>query len=491
MPHARTRLGAAAAALAVGFSSIAGPLTPPAGPPMSTGKTLTQVEPRIDIATVPGDAGTNHIITQPGSYYLSGDVVTGPHTVCIEVRAPNVTIDLNGFTLTDDQSQGFGGGDGVRIRADLASNVVVRNGQIDVANTGVDFINGASTVLVEDVRVRSGPNGVVLGPNSVARRVSVVGASIHVEGDHCVIDSCEVVSEGPGIIDFGPSFGGTVVRNTVVAGQGINPVRGVSLGLDTTIENTLVRNSTSGISVGNRSVVRDTLVTNVFGGTSPNGITAGIRSTIENVTIVDVGGNGVEIAEGARVAGVSVSGFNATGIVAGTSALIEGSSVNSGTVSGIVASTGSIVRGCLIEDIGSTAVAIDASLVSDTAIRGADTGISMGTSSTAIGNQISAVRVDGVRGFNDNLVMHNQIDGIGSGSTGITMSVGDNRIDSNLITDHDTGIFVAPGNLVIRNALAGTATTITGSGAGNSGVAGIAISVTSLNALNPFANIAF
>ncbi|HEX8877066.1 MAG TPA: hypothetical protein VF777_09980 [Phycisphaerales bacterium] len=62
-------------------SSLAGPLSPPDGPVMSTGKTLTEVEPRIalTLANTPGDTiGSGDATpsffksTSHGSYYLTG-----------------------------------------------------------------------------------------------------------------------------------------------------------------------------------------------------------------------------------------------------------------------------------------------------------------------------------------------------------------------------------------------------------------------------------
>ena len=41
-----------------------GALTPPAGP-AATMKTLTQVEPRTDIATLPGDGNDQYILANP------------------------------------------------------------------------------------------------------------------------------------------------------------------------------------------------------------------------------------------------------------------------------------------------------------------------------------------------------------------------------------------------------------------------------------------
>ncbi|HRJ49802.1 MAG TPA: hypothetical protein PKU91_04680, partial [Phycisphaerales bacterium] len=90
-------LGTVIGAMAVS----AGPLDPPAGPVAGTYKTLTEVEPRIAINAVntPGGANSLFRITQPGSYYLTGNItgVIGKHG--IEIAASGVTIDLMGFDL--------------------------------------------------------------------------------------------------------------------------------------------------------------------------------------------------------------------------------------------------------------------------------------------------------------------------------------------------------------------------------------------------------
>src|SRR3954471_5647699 len=53
-----------------------GALTPPAGPPAPTMKSLDQIEARIilNAANAPGDATSSYIISTPGSYYLTGNV---------------------------------------------------------------------------------------------------------------------------------------------------------------------------------------------------------------------------------------------------------------------------------------------------------------------------------------------------------------------------------------------------------------------------------
>src|SRR5262245_27803441 len=79
----------------------AGTLTPPPGPIAPTFKTLGEIEPRIAInaANTPGTALALFQIAQPGSYFLTGNVIGVPGKAGIEISASNVTLDLNGFTL--------------------------------------------------------------------------------------------------------------------------------------------------------------------------------------------------------------------------------------------------------------------------------------------------------------------------------------------------------------------------------------------------------
>src|SRR5262252_4521225 len=82
--------------------ALAGPLNPPPGPVASSYKTLTEVEPRtaINAANTPGDSGCLFKITQPGSYYLAANVQGVAGKSGIDIASGNVTIDLNGFSLT-------------------------------------------------------------------------------------------------------------------------------------------------------------------------------------------------------------------------------------------------------------------------------------------------------------------------------------------------------------------------------------------------------
>src|SRR5438093_7800183 len=78
-----------------------GPLDPPAGPVTSTYKTLTEVEPRtaVNAVNTPGDFNSLFKISQPGSYYLTGNITGVASKHGIEIVASGVTLDLNGFDL--------------------------------------------------------------------------------------------------------------------------------------------------------------------------------------------------------------------------------------------------------------------------------------------------------------------------------------------------------------------------------------------------------
>src|SRR5205085_10668680 len=99
--------------------------------PAPLGKTLAQLEPRTDIATLPGTATAVCTITAAGSYYLTGNLSGASGKDTISVTVPGVTIDLNGFSLV--------GTDAARaaILASSATSLTVRNGRVVGGTYGV------------------------------------------------------------------------------------------------------------------------------------------------------------------------------------------------------------------------------------------------------------------------------------------------------------------------------------------------------------------
>lgn len=178
-----------------------GSLNPPPGAPGATMKTLTEVEPRtaINAANTPGTSGGNgnfgaeYIISNPGSYYLTGNVTAAANHHGIWVQADNVTIDLNGFTISGVSSSG----DGINLSGH--SQITVRNGIITGCRLGLDN-NSGTDCRYENLTV------------SACREIGIRS------GNRCVIQNCTVRSNsGHGIWVISDN----IIRSCLVWGNGI------------------------------------------------------------------------------------------------------------------------------------------------------------------------------------------------------------------------------------------------------------------------------
>jgi hypothetical protein len=124
----------------------------------------------INQSTVMAAGGFPYKITQPGSYKLSGNlVVSTTFTDGIDILTSNVSIDLNGFTISGPvKCTGFGfsiscgndGGTGIASFDLPSSNVAVRNGSVVGFGAGID-LSRSINCLVEEVQA-SGNSGIGL-----------------------------------------------------------------------------------------------------------------------------------------------------------------------------------------------------------------------------------------------------------------------------------------------------------------------------------------
>lgn len=152
----RLLLGAAGLAgfAALARSAKAGPLDPPPGPVAPTGKTIGSIEPRVDIATLPGSGAAVHVISQPGSYYLSSNIDVPSGKNGLHVTASNVTIDLNGFAILGVD----GSVNGIRLNPDnnkQIRNITILNGFIhNFDNDGVNAAEACAGLRCDGVCVR-------------------------------------------------------------------------------------------------------------------------------------------------------------------------------------------------------------------------------------------------------------------------------------------------------------------------------------------------
>jgi hypothetical protein len=135
----------------------------------------------INQASVSGDAAALHIISAPGSYRLTSDLLVPAGLDGIRIDVSDVTLDLGGFTIS---SQSVGGLAVHGVTGALLTNVEVRNGTIrNFPTSGVHLPSGLLHRVI-DVRVIGNGNF------------------------------------GINIIGTGPSYGGHLVRGCTALGNG-------------------------------------------------------------------------------------------------------------------------------------------------------------------------------------------------------------------------------------------------------------------------------
>ena len=83
-----------------------------------------------------------------GFYYLAGNVANQ-----ITISASNVTLDLNGHTVS-------GGTNGIVVNGGL-SNVTIKNGRIDgVSADGIQINGGCRNIIIQDVLIKNSIRGI-------------------------------------------------------------------------------------------------------------------------------------------------------------------------------------------------------------------------------------------------------------------------------------------------------------------------------------------
>jgi Right handed beta helix region len=142
---------------------------------------------RIEInqASVNAAGGFPFVISQPGSYVLTGDLVSQSAAVDgIQISASGVTLDLNGFTVRGPNGCSAatfyepssitctmsGSGDGI-----VAGNAVVRNGHVSGWGRYGVVASGSYTAptTVEDLHVEQNAQGGIYVNDGTVRRVRV------------------------------------------------------------------------------------------------------------------------------------------------------------------------------------------------------------------------------------------------------------------------------------------------------------------------------
>lgn len=264
LPSLRLVLGLAAVVATATAALAQGSLTPP-GAPGPTMKTLDQIEARIPLGT-PNQISTSTLtITAPGSYVLMGpvEVATGSGIV---ISTSNVTLDLNGFTVSSTNTSGNTDHGIALTGTNSIFNVSIANG----------FIAGSYTVAFDGTATGTGFSTGISGGsarNVQIARVSVRGArrgGISVSDDSSLVTACHVAHTGStGItgdlvenctVDAVAENATGISANTVRHSRAILSAGGVGI----RAENLVADSSANGVSIG----IRAALVTNSRGGGS-------------------------------------------------------------------------------------------------------------------------------------------------------------------------------------------------------------------------------
>jgi parallel beta-helix repeat protein len=323
-PRVKTVLSLSALAVGVlitGAMLYAGPLNPPAGPVTSTYKTLTEVEPRIAInaANTPGDADSLFKVTQPGSYYLTGNITAVANKHGIEIAASGVTLDLNGFELVG--VPGMGAFDGVSVTASGLTNIAVLNGSL--RNWGGDGVDTGSAFSfasrVEGVRASENSGmGIRVGRGATVSNCAAAGNS----------DSGIVVAESCSVTDSTAS---------------LNLFAGIEAGDGSTVANcSSAFNSGPGLTVRN-SVTLSNCTANANGAA---GISAALHCTLLNCAVYNNNGIGIATSDGSTISSCTASGNNGGGFLIDNGSSISNSVAFGNGQVGITATFACTVVAC-------------------------------------------------------------------------------------------------------------------------------------------------
>ncbi|MFT3686773.1 MAG: right-handed parallel beta-helix repeat-containing protein [Phycisphaerales bacterium] len=359
---------AAGAFLASSRTAQAGPIAPPSGPITSTGRTLSEIEPRTPITQLP------FTITASGCYYLTGDLNTSSTGTAITVSTSGVTIDLNGFSLI-----GSYGATGKAISGGgSAGYLTVRNGMIKYFATAAIDVPAAERVTIENVTCygtgAGGSTAIAVGDYATIRSCSVRSYAIGVNavgGTTTLVEGCRVATCA--------SYGIQVGNSSLVSGcalDGAGGAFGIQVGVNCVVKRCAIANFGTGVSAvsgtpqvtvagctiqcGNGIMLNDQriLVENCQVQSTYNGVRCGDSSIVRSCIVSNSSSTrstfaGIDVGNISRVEDCCVFAYD-RGILGDVTASIERCTVNNCNTAVTVGSYGN-VSGCTL-DFGTTGV---------------------------------------------------------------------------------------------------------------------------------------
>jgi hypothetical protein len=246
-------------------AAFGGDLMPP-GAPAATMKTLDQIEARKPISSIPFTIG------EPGSYYLTQDLGPGAEGLNgITIQANNVTLDLNGFTITGPGKESPGFADGI-VASAANSNIAVFNGAVcGWPGAGINLASPGTIVH----HIRAQDNGTGINGNASAS-----------------VTDCACQGNGTGI-----NYAGRIVNN-------ICSTNAVGINAGSVITGNYCGGNTDAGIKGNYGAV---VTENVCENNGGDGIFAYGGATVTKNCCRNNQGDGIEVDYGSTVSGNNCS----------------------------------------------------------------------------------------------------------------------------------------------------------------------------------------
>lgn len=436
--HSLLVLLAAAGPLA-GSLSAQGSLTP-SGAPAAGMKRLDQVEPRIDLATLPSDASAQIVISAPGTYFLSGNLTGVASKHGIRVDTSDVTIDLRGHSLRGISTSLDG------INANAATRVTILNGNLTGWRVGVQLVSHS---VVDQVNASSNrQQGFKGGAVNTLRNCTAAGNTSHGFDFQNVTSLTDCVGDSNGGVAFG--FGDTSIANRCLS-------RGNTAGGFYSIPGALTAtqcsssNDNYGFAVGDASILRDCSVR------APilYGYTGGSSCSFTNCSAIGIVGStfGVNAVDGCNLSNCSISNFT-TGIQLGTTANLQNSNVRNCTNRGIFTGPGATIHHCAVRDCNFEGIATGggSSIVATVARGGTGVGISGSIGSVIDGCAAQNAGSHGIKSDHSTRIVNSSA--TGSGGSGFFTEYNCLISDSISQLSANYGIRVGPGTMVNANVVA-------------------------------------
>lgn len=296
----------------IGFCGQDDPLGPP-GSDAAHMKNLNQIEPRTIISSLP------YVITNRGSYYLTGSLTATMGTNGIVIATNDVTVDLNGFTLIGVTNMGACG-----ITQDspmnLYMNLTIRNGVVSGwGNAGVSMQNGMNCRLsgiTASGNGSAGGTGIIVGKdwdvdNCLVYKNYGMGMSV---SDYTRVRNCKARQ------NMGNGFYtgiGSVIENCVSAENSQYGFFGQTLSKIS--DCVALCNTNDGIYVGPNSIA----TRNLSGQNGGNGISVGGSARLDGNLASGNGGDGINVGGDGYVTHNQSSGNRGSGIFGGYGCRVE------------------------------------------------------------------------------------------------------------------------------------------------------------------------